>query len=172
MTQTPLNSGLTLAGQSLDVQRAFLPRTTRTVLLQKRIICRLAAEPHLKGRISPWWMSLTGIDAGDVGVRGEYVRSQNASEAKGLAALSQLMRARLAVCYDWTPQFKYFIAAWVRRPVYALYGRAASQPVHAKKPTNVVFIGGGYQLYIPNLTAEDVQFVKLSSQSAAGAKAI
>lgn len=172
MGHTPLNAGLQLAGQSQDVQRAFIPRTTRTVLLEKRIICRLASEPHLQGRLSPWWIPLTGIDAGDPGLKGQYQRSQHISGSKGLAALSELMRVRLAVCYDWTPAFKHFLAVWLRRPTYALYGQAASQPLYAKKPTNMVFIGGGYQLYIPNLTASDVEFVKLSSQQVPGAKAI
>ncbi|MBL0870050.1 MAG: hypothetical protein IBJ18_05670 [Phycisphaerales bacterium] len=111
-----------------------------------------------KGQVTPWWSARTGLDSNDPGLDGVLERSARAGVHP-----REHVRARAAVKNAWNNldgilKVRLLTAAW------GWYGRARHQPVDAPDGKggfvdypNVVFIGGSYQLFIPNLSASDVQ---------------
>jgi hypothetical protein len=104
------------------------------------------------GRISEFWFSVKPIAPGDPGLDDlpGKARSTGASEI-------DFVRARAAVTTEWSP-LTYLLRVRLLIPVYAFIGQCSGQlfdqnPVNS----NVAFIGGGWQVVIPNLTGQAVQ---------------
>jgi hypothetical protein len=103
------------------------------------------------GAVTPWWFSVEPLEARDPGLEETLDRAQR------LGVLpSELMQARGAVTRQWN-SMKGFLRVRLLVPVFGFAGRCASQR-YDESPAfaNVAFIGGAWQLYIPNLTQKEV----------------
>lgn len=106
------------------------------------------------GKATPWWSSVVPINPADTGLD---VLLERAARLKTSAA--SFARARNAVTQQWNSMSGLLVAETMT-PVYAFVGRVAHQPYDERPEfSNVVFIGGAIQLWIPNLTASHVRGV-------------
>lgn len=98
-------------------------------------------------RVSPWWSGVAPLESGDPGLAETLRRAQRL----GVVA-KDFARARSAVTREWN-SLENLIVVRLLRPVCGFVGRCASQP-YSERPSqgNVVWIGGAWQAYIPNLT--------------------
>jgi hypothetical protein len=96
--------------------------------------------------VSPWWSSVDPLDAGDPGLAGVIERATRLG-----VPTERFARVRSAVTQQWNPMDN-LIRIRLTAPVYGVVGRCAAQRVDETLPANVVFIGGAWQAFIPNLT--------------------
>jgi hypothetical protein len=101
------------------------------------------------GSVTPFWFSVSPITPGDTGLAGLQERSVVLTSEASTTA-----RARGAVTRQWNPMTGLLRARLVA-PVYGFIGQCSGQPID-EAPSNVFFIGGAWQLWIPNLTAQTI----------------
>jgi hypothetical protein len=112
---------------------------------------------------SPWWCSVTPISGtDDKGYDGLLAAARKAG-----VSVSEYARESLAVMFQWNP-LEHRQLGWAEvhrieltQPVYGFHGRTAPQrndrlPLASLKlPRDQSWLkGGGFQIYIPNLTAK------------------
>jgi hypothetical protein len=151
---TVVNQDIDLATSPADVRRAFLGGTARKQFLGiGHQLYKFTHHPLFKsdGTATPWWSSVRPLDPNDPGLEGTVERA----ERLGVSA-PKFARARTAVRWQWN-QMTGLLRARLLVPVYALLGRCAGQPYDEADPlANVVFIGGAWQLWIPNLSQREI----------------
>jgi hypothetical protein len=152
MAGTVLNSGLMLGSAPSDVRAAFTGGAEPRLLPQGWRVYKYTQHSLVSssGRVTPWWSSIEPIDAGDPGLAGSLERA-----ARLGVDPARYGRARAAVTEEWNSMDK-LLTASLLVPVYGLVGRCAFQRVSDNGPSNVVFIGGAWQLWIPNLTRAEI----------------
>lgn len=148
-----LNEDLAIDSIPPDHRAAFIGgRATRRLVPVGTKLYKFTAGPLVGpvGRVSPWWSSVDPLEAGDPGLAGTLER------ARRLAARpDDYARARAAVTRQWNA-LDGLLEVLLLESVYGFAGRCSAQRVDATAAPNVVYIGGAYQLYIPNLTARQV----------------
>lgn len=101
--------------------------------------------------VTPFWFSVSPIAPGDTGLAGLQQRSVVLSSEGSVTA-----RARGAVTRQWNPMTG-LLGARLVAPAYGFIGQCSGQPIdEAPWLSNVFFIGGAWQLWIPNLTAQTI----------------
>lgn len=145
-----LNHDLSLITQPAAVQRAFAGNVRRQLLYSGHELYKYTEYSVFKpdGSVSPWWSSVEPIDADDPG----FSQSMERSSRLGVTP-ARFARVRTAVTEQWN-RMSNLTRIRLKVPTYALVGRCAHQPIdNDPSYSNVVFIGGGWQIYLPNLTA-------------------
>jgi len=111
-----------------------------------------------QGAVTPWWSSVEPLDPSDPGLVGTLARAQRLN-----CTPADLARARAAVTLEWNTMTG-LERVRLLIPVFAFVGRCRHQlrsnerdpeqgaPIHP----NVVFIGGAWQVFIPNLSWTDI----------------
>ena len=148
-----LNNELGFCEVAPNVLDAFLGRNALVRLLFAGTkLYKHTDQPLLRpdGTFSPWWALAEPNNPDDPGLAGEVER------AEGLgASTADFARARFAVTKQWNSMSNLMLVELLV-PAYCLYGRCAAQRVDASEG-KVVFIGGGCQIWIPNLTIAHVR---------------
>jgi hypothetical protein len=150
-----LNEALTTDSLSPDVLRTFIGgKLTKQQLNASTLMYKFTDAPLVQssGRVSPWWSSVEPIAPGDTGLAGLIER------AKALSVLpADFARARSAVTKQWNSMSNLLVVR-LQIPAYGFVGRCSSQQLDNESPAlkNVVFIGGAWQIFLPNLATHHV----------------
>jgi hypothetical protein len=151
-----LNEQLTFESAASDVRRAFLgQRAERRLLFGGFQLYKFTQYALFKpdGSVTPWWSSVAPLAVGDPGLEGTLERAQKIG-----ANVQQFVRARTAVTNQWNA-LSGTLRARLVLPVYGFAGRCAGQPFDQDLAlANVIYIGGAWQLWIPNLTRKEVNW--------------
>jgi hypothetical protein len=134
------------------VRKAFRrQQATKKLLHSCRQLYKFTGYPLFRpdGSVTPFWFSVIPITPGDTGLAGLQERSVVLTSEESTTA-----RARGAVTRQWNPMTGLLRARLVA-PVYGFIGQCSGQPID-EAPSNVFFIGGAWQLWIPNLTAQTI----------------
>jgi len=146
-----LNQDLKFEDAPSHVQAAFLGKQAEKLLLSPGHQLYKFTEHPLgdKQRISPWWSSVLPIAPGDTGLESLLKRASTLSVSP-----NDFARARNAVTKQWN-SMNGLLLVRLNAPAYAFIGRVAHQKVdNDGRFQNVDFIGGAYQLWIPNLQSQ------------------
>jgi hypothetical protein len=156
----PLNAGF--VPDRKEMARCFLGEPRRELLPFAYQLYRFnsgAFDP--KGRITAWWSSVRGVAPGDgldaLRERAAGLRRHGSGFASAFDAEAGLARASVAVSLPWN-DMSTIVRARLNREAFAWVGRARSQLYDDGRADlgNVRFIGGGWQIYLPNLTGDDL----------------
>ncbi len=144
-----LNEGLEAAALPSEVRRAFLGNAQKRRFPAGHRLFKFTHHPLFKpdGSATPWWSSVEPVCGTDPGLDGTLARAANL----GVPAATYV-RARAAVTRQWN-QMSGLLVVRLLAPVVGFVGRCASQRFDdSPQFASVVWIGGAWQLYIPNLT--------------------
>ncbi len=149
-----LNEMLSFEMAPNDVRRTFRGQlATKTLLPCNHCLFKFTAHSLFKpdGTVTPFWSSVEPIAAGDPGLAGLQQRA-----AALQTAPAEFGRARSAVTRQWNPMTG-LLRVRLLRPVHAFVGQCSGQLIDKDASfSNVLFIGGAWQLWIPNLDASFV----------------
>jgi hypothetical protein len=154
---TILNSDIQFQSLNPQIQRAFLGKQADKKLLNRRhLLYRFHNQAYLTPPITAWWSSVEPINSLDCGLTQLIVRANRLQ-----AQLNHFARTQNAVSHNWGNSMTYLLTAELRIPAYTFVGRASHQLVDGNKlgSQNVFFIGGGVQLWIPNLESSHIQLL-------------
>jgi hypothetical protein len=142
------------------VRRAFLRTPEKVLLKAGERLYRWSGRPLQDGgRISPWWSFVesrrlpSGVVADGFRVSEERARRIGSSHR-------QFAQRRAAISEEFGNAMTNLIVAQLINDAWALAGQASGQPEFAKERRelqHVFLIGGACQVWIPNLSARDVQ---------------
>jgi hypothetical protein len=145
-----LNEVLTFDAAPADVRRGFrCGRAQKRLLLPGVALYKFTQHPlfDAAGRVTPWWFAVEPLAADDPGLAGALERAKRLGVAP-----ATFVRARAAVTRQWNT-LSDLLRVRLLVPVWAFVGRCADQPIDTDpRLANVVFIGGAYQLWVPNLS--------------------
>lgn len=111
------------------------------------------------GRISEYWFPWKTFNIGDRQIEGfKEFRIRHSNRDGGVARPQQAARSLGAVTEQWSDMSSILKAQFLK-PVWGFVGKTAGQrkfkdPHHPREQENVYFIGGAFQLVIPNLTPD------------------
>lgn len=149
-----LNESISFVTAPADVQQTFHGRTAiRQHVPAGQVLYKFTQFPLVsdKGLITPFWSWATPTNAEDPGLEKLIERAGNL----GVPA-ADFARARSAVVQQWN-EMSGLLRVRLLVPVCGLYGRCGTQRVDQRSEFDkVVFIGGAWQLWIPNLTRREV----------------
>ncbi len=172
-----LNETLAFSQQPAGVQAAFTGKSARRILLPAQAelykFTGYGVLPHRAGsNYSPWWASVQPISgSSDAGLDGHIAAATRSGQS-----MLAYARETFAVMLGWNSlgitqlAMAKIVRIKLRQPVYGFGGicQRMRETVPSKRvvgtlspnqsPLNPpIFMGGAYQLYIPNLTAAYVQ---------------
>ena len=149
-----------------DTRRAFtVAFGVHRVLLDARTrLYKLTSHPMVGSRgVTPWWhfLDTTTVRLGN----GAPFQADGFAVARERAARLGVSnrdfgRARAAVSLPWN-EMKNVLAVALNQPTYAFFGRNSGMPVDvdAADASSVMFIGGAFQLFIPDLKQHHVRLI-------------
>jgi len=111
------------------------------------------------GRITEYWSPWNSLKAGSQIIPGfKELRTRYRNVQGSVGRPQEFARSRNAVTEQWN-QMESLLKAQFLKPVWGFAGATAGQrkfndPAHPAEQDNVFFIGGDYQLVIPNLTTD------------------
>ena len=108
--------------------------------------------------ISPWWMFIEPRQLG-TGSRVPGIRDLQTYAARLRVHDRDYTRVRLAVTEEWNRMSR-AMAIELLKPAWGYIGKAAGQRKNLADP-DVLFIGGEYQVWVPNLTANDFRQISI-----------
>lgn len=157
MSGSILNEELKWSDVSADVRSKFVggQATRRLFRAWSDEFYKLSSWSLFKpdGTVTPWWSSVQPIDGGDPGLQGTLERA----ERMGVSA-APFVRARAAVTSQASGgnDLTGVLRMKLRVSAYGFFGRCSGQP-YSDEPgySNVLWIGGAYQIWIPNLTSRE-----------------
>jgi hypothetical protein len=121
--------------------------------------------PRATGLATPWWFSYEPqmVDAG----QGQYLRIPGIDTAllrsrQAKAPLAEFARARGAVNLTWGNPMDHLLIVRLAVPAVGLVGRCSPQ-LRSGAHTNVHFIGGDLQFYLPGLAPANVHVVGIDA---------
>jgi len=121
--------------------------------------------PRATGLATPWWFSYEPqiVDAG----QGQYLTIPGIDTAllrsrQAKAPLAEFARARGAVNLTWGNPMDHLLIVRLAVPAVGLVGRCSPQ-LRSGAHTNVHFIGGDLQFYLPGLAPADVHVVGIDA---------
>jgi len=138
------------------VRQAFRGRVEKRLLLPGQQLYKFT-QATISGRlgtVTPWWSSVEPMSADDPGLQGVLERAER------LGVLpEEFVRARAAVTRQWNT-LKNLVRVELQGAIYGFFGQCSAQ--HADDGSdpdwdNVVFIGGAWQLWIPNLSCSAIE---------------
>ena len=138
------------------VRRAFRGRVEKRLLLPGRQLYRFtqATISGGPGTLTPWWFSVEPMSADDPGLEGVLKRAEQ------LGVLpEEFVRSRASVTRQWNT-LRHLVRVDLLTAMYGFFGQCSAQ--HADDGSvpewnNVVFIGGAWQLWIPNLSRSAIE---------------
>ncbi len=150
-----LNETLTVESLSVDVQRTFIgAQITKKQLSSGILLYKFTDRPLVtpSGGVSPWWSAVEPIVPGDTGLAELLERANRLGVMPATFA-----RARSAVTKQWNSMENLLIIR-LQVAAFGFVGRCSSQRIDNESPhlQNVVFIGGAWQVYLPNLEQQHV----------------
>lgn len=172
-TVQELNSALSFQALSETQRSSFLPTPVPLLVRFERGDCvykwtsydliRISRSTG-KEEVSEYWCPWETIEVGSLrvpGFREVRIRYRNVDGSVGRP--QEFARARNAVTHQWN-EMTSVLKAKFRKPVWGFVGRTAPQRFYEdrKNPdllANVSWIGGDFQLCIPNLTPEWIEKV-------------
>jgi hypothetical protein len=116
------------------------------------------------GKITQYWLPWAGFKIGSRDVPGfKELRKRYRNIEGGVGRPQEFARARNAVTEQWNPMSS-ILKAELLKPVWGFVGltgpqRSYKDPKHPTELANVTWIGGDYQLCIPNLTPAHIRKV-------------
>ena len=162
-TDTELNQSLRFDQLSDSQQKSFWKQPTP-------VLVRLAAGFQLykwtqyglinpyNGSASEYWSPWAPMTSGNIQVPGfSELRTRYQNINGGVGRPQEFARARSAVTQEWNTMSS-LTKAELSLPVWGFLGTCAPQPVTQSEEASrkVLFIGGNYQLVIPNMTAKHI----------------
>jgi hypothetical protein len=114
------------------------------------------------GRITEYWCPWKSFKIGSAEIPGfKELRMRYRNVGGSVGRPQEFARSRNAVTEQWN-EMDSLLKAEFRKPVWGFAGRTSGQrkfndPDHPAEQFNVVFIGGDFQLCIPNLTPDWIQ---------------
>jgi hypothetical protein len=150
-----LNSSMAFSNLPASVQAAFIGRSAeKRVLSAGTKLYKFTSHPLLGGPgVTPWWSFVDSVAPPGERLEDMLKRATNLG-----VDLSRFTRARSAVTMQWNSMSGLLIAR-LTQPVYGFVGRCAAQPMDEAFGPSVVWIGGAWQAYIPNLTSAEIERV-------------
>jgi hypothetical protein len=163
MTNAPeLNHDLRFNQLTPVQQKSFNTRPTPTLI-------RFEKGTHLykwtefpligkRGYASEYWSPWKPLVVGDMHVPGfAELRERYRNLNGGVGRPQQFMRVRNAVTAEWNSMSS-LTKAELAVPVWGFLGTCAAQPVTQSEEASrrVLFIGGNYQLVLPNMEAKHI----------------
>lgn len=150
-----LNWDLSFSALKAEDRNAFMREPEKKRLDKKFQLYRWGIVTP--GRdFSPWWSSVEPLAADDPGLSGNLQLAGQLS-----IGLDAYERSRKAVSYGFGNPMNNLLLVALLEPTWALVGRCSNQPVlDQNNLPHVVYIGGAYQVYIPNLNAGNVKLLK------------
>jgi len=149
-----LNQGMAFAAAPHEVRRTFVGERAESRLLPSGFeLYKFTQYPLFaaSGTVTPWWSSVVPLSGEDPGLIKTLERAKTLETSP-----DQFARARTAVTRQWN-RMDGLLRVRLVMPVYAFAGRCSGQLVdQSPKLANVVFIGGAWQLWIPNLSRREV----------------
>lgn len=144
-----IDSGVRAAFIGGRLIRRFVPAGTELYKFTDRTIS-LSSES-----ISPWWSAVEPIAPGDTGLQRLAERSQRLNVLP-----KDFARARSAVTKQWNSMSQ-LVLVRLTVPAYSFVGPCSAQNIDNESPhlRNVVYIGGAWQIYLPNLKRNDLQLL-------------
>lgn len=120
---------------------AFLGEPALVRLPAGERLYKMVSLPVDRGRVlaSPWWIR-----------QRDFRELQLRAEALG-RPVTDLIRVRLAIAREWNPGLDVLWIVELASPVEAWEGKACGQP-ETLADRGVLFIGGGRQVCVPDLT--------------------
>ncbi len=164
---TELNASLHFLGLTQEEQQSFYPSPPpilwkfETGFRLYKWTDYLMINPKT-GRITSYWSPWYGFKIGDREIPGfKELRMRYRNIDGGVGRPQEFARARNAVTEQWNGMSSILHAELVR-PVWGFVGLSGGQRAYndRKQPSvrdNVFFIGGDYQLCIPNLTPAHIK---------------
>ncbi len=159
-----LNRGLGFLSLSKEQQDTFhpspLPVLTR--IEAGECVYKWTAYPlqdPKTGKITEYWSPWKRLQLGTMEIPGfKELRIRYRNVGAGAGRPQEFARARNAVTEQWNPMSSLLKAEFLK-PVWGFAGRTSGQrkfddPAHPQEQANVFFIGGDFQLCIPNLTSD------------------
>ncbi len=144
-----LNEDLSFEKLPEDWQRTFRGRRAEKRLLGANHLLFKFTEHGLfktDGTVTPFWSSIVPITPADPGLAGMQARAAALNCGPAVAA-----RARSAVSRQWNGMTN-LLEARLLVEAYAFVGQCSGQRINDDdQSANVVFIGGAWQLLVPNL---------------------
>jgi hypothetical protein len=157
-----LNESLRFEEADPVVRRAFL-RTPEKVFLAPHVGLYKWTNSPLIDRmpVSPWWsfFESTPLPSGAV-AEGFRVSEERANRLK--RTHRDYARVRAAISGEFGNSMNELLMIQLNEPAWAFAGQASGQPEFAKsRPelSNVLFIGGAHQVWLPNLTPQRITVV-------------
>jgi hypothetical protein len=157
-----LNEGMDFDGADHEVRRAFLRQPEKVLLTPPARLYRWTNRPLVGPQgISPWWSFVESrmLPSGAV-VEGFRI-SEDRARRLGRTH-REFARSRAAISDDFRNTMTELLLVQLTTDVWGFAGQASGQPEFARERTdlqNVFLIGGAQQLWIPNLTALNVQVI-------------
>lgn len=164
---TELNAGLSFLNLTEEQQGSFLPSPVPVLHRFEAKSCvykwtGFDLVNPTKGSISEYWCPWSSFKIGDTVVPGfKELRMRYQNRGGSVGRPQEFARARNAVTEQWN-EMTSITKAEFKEPVWGFVGRIAPQRKYEdrKHPDilrNVIFIGGDFQLCIPNLTATHIR---------------
>lgn len=159
-----LNRGLGFLSLTKSQQESFRPAPVPVLARLETGDCvyKWTSYPLVNpktGRITEYWSPWNSIKIGSSVIPGfKELRTRYGNDGGGVGRPQEFARSRNAVTEQWNPMDSLLKAQFVK-PVWGFAGVTAAQrkfndPDHPTEQDNVFFIGGDYQLVIPNLTTD------------------
>jgi hypothetical protein len=150
-----LNEGLTFADVPANDRRAFLGHGVPRQFPVGWTFYKFTDRPLVGsgGGITPWWSSVRKLNSMDLGLDGTLERAQRLDVDP-----RRFARVRSSVTKDWNSMDQ-LVCVRLTRAAWGIVGRCASQQVDLGLPPNIVFIGGAWQVYLPQLSSGDLRQV-------------
>ena len=147
---TILNESLSIESLPPNVRATFIGGRVSKLLLHSGAKLYKFTDRALiqeTGHISPCWSAVEPIAPGDTGLSGLMERAGNLNVLP-----AEFARARSAITKQWNSMSGLMVVG-LQVPAYVFFGRCSAQQIdHSSKAfSNVVYIGGAWQVYVPNL---------------------
>jgi hypothetical protein len=167
--ETELNAGIHLLALSKDELGSFSPSPVP-------VLTRFEAGSFVykwtgydlvnpkTGKVTPYWSTWEPLKVGSRDIPGfKEIRIRYRNVGGSVGRPQEFARARNAVTDQWNPMSS-ILKAELLKPVWGFVGVIRSQRVYLDKKNetelaNVSWIGGDYQLCIPNLTPAHIRKV-------------
>ena len=157
-----LNEGLHFESVDATVKRAFLRSPEKLLIAARAHLYRWTDNPlNQGGKISPWWsfVETTQLPSGAI-ADGFRVLEERAKRLR--RSHREFARSRAAISGQFNNRLSNLLVIELSESVWGFAGQASGQPEFAEDQpelSNVILIGGAYQVWVPNLTPRYVKLI-------------
>ena len=159
-----LNHGLSFQALTETQQKSFRPTPIPVLVRMEAGDCvykwtQYSALVNPRGAISEYWFPWEELRVGSQQIPGfKELRTRHRNVGGGVGRPQQFARVLGAVTEQWN-DMSAIVKAQFLKPVWCYVGQTSGQrkfndPKHPCEQDNIFWIGGAYQLVIPNLTTD------------------